>query len=319
MNSLELARHLGARHVGLPVDIKGLATLEDAGPGQLAYAERLAPTRAGVLICREAAEAPACLLVEDPKRAFIRAMELLLPERHPQGVHPSAVIEGVLGRDVAVGALVVVEAGAVIGDGAVLYAGVVVCRDAQVGAGTVIFPKAVLYPGVVVGRDCRIHAGAVLGADGFSYHPGPEGPLKVPQRGGVVIEDGVEIGANTCVDRAFLSETRVGAGSKLDNLVQLGHNTALGRGCVVAAQVGIAGSTRLGDGVLVGGQAGFTEHLHIGDGARVAAGAGVIRDVPAGEAVLGSPALPAAQARRVLAALRRLPEWMRQQRRHSPE
>lgn len=309
--SAELAAWLGAAHEGPERVVRGLAPLESAGAEDLAYAERPGPTGAGVLLCRAAQPGATCLVVPDPKRAFIQVMERLLPEEHPRGVHPTAVIEGALGEGVAVGAHAVVEAGAVIGAGAVLYAGVVVGRGAQIGEGTVLFPKVVVYPGVVVGRACRVHAGAVLGADGFSYHPTPEGPLKVPQRGALVLEDGVEVGANTCIDRAFLGETRVGAGSKLDNLVQLGHNVQLGRACVLAAQVGVAGSTTFGDGVLVGGQAGFVEHLHVGAGARVAAGSGVIRDVPPGEVVLGAPALPAPQARRILAALRRLPDWMR--------
>lgn len=313
MNSVTLAQRLGAQHVGPEREILDCAPIESAGPDDLAYAERSQDSAAGALLLRQALPERCCLVLADPKAAFIQALDLLRPETHFSGIHPSAVIEGELGPGVAVGACAVVEAGAQVHEGAILYPGVVVGRGAVVGAHSVLFARVVLYPGVSVGRRCRVHAGAVIGADGFSYHPTPQGALKVPQRGTVVIEDGVEIGANSCVDRAFLTETRIGAGSALDNLVQIGHNARLGRSCLLAAQVGVAGSTTLGDGVLVGGQAGFIEHLHVGDGARVGAGAGVIKDVPAGETVFGSPALPARQMRRILAGLRSLPDWLKRQ------
>lgn len=303
-----LAEALGLPLVGPDREITAVAPLESAGPADLAYAEGAVSGEAGVLITKAPVEGRAVLVAADPKLAFIRALGLLFPEARAAGVHPSAVVEGALGQDVTVGAFAVIGAGAVIGDRAWIGEGVIVGPGCVVGDDTRLFPKVVLYPGVVVGRRCRVHAGAVLGADGFSYHPTAQGPVKVPQVGGLVVEDDVEIGANTCVDRAFLTETRIGRGSKLDNLVQIGHNVRLGPACVLAAQVGVAGSTTFGVGVLVGGQAGFTEHLSVGDGARVAAGSGVIRDVPARETWLGVPAMPARQARRILAALKDLPD-----------
>jgi UDP-3-O-[3-hydroxymyristoyl] glucosamine N-acyltransferase len=304
----QLAEALGLPLVGPDRAITAVAPLDAAGPEALAYAEGAVSGEAGCLITKAPIEGRSVIVAADPKLAFIRALALLFPEARVAGVHPSAVVEGQLGQDVTVGANAVIGAGAVIGDRVWIGEGVIVGPGCVVGDDTRLFPKVVLYPGVLIGRRCRVHAGAVLGADGFSYHPTAHGPVKVPQVGGLVIEDEVEIGANTCIDRAFLTETRIGRGAKLDNLVQIGHNVRLGPACVIAAQVGVAGSTTFGAGVLVGGQAGFTEHLNVGDGARVAAGSGVIRDVPARETWLGVPAMPSRQARRILAALKDLPD-----------
>jgi len=250
---------------------------------------------AGVVIARAAAPGATTLLAADPRGAFLDALALLFPVEPPGGVMPGAHVhpEATLGPDVTI------HPGAVVGAGCVI------------GAGSVVFANAVLYPGTVLGRGVRVHAGAVLGADGFSYHPGPDGPRRMPHLGRVVIEDGVEIGANTCIDRGALSDTVVGAHSKLDNLVQVGHNGRLGRAVLLAGQVGLSGSVTVGDGAVLGGQAGVADHRRIGAGARVGAQAGVGRDVPAGETVLGTPAEPAGRRRRVWVALRRLPELAR--------
>jgi len=157
-----------------------------------------------------------------------------------------------------------------------------------------------------VGAHCRIHAGAVLGADGFRYAAGPDGPERVPQVGRLVLEDHVEVGANTCIDRAGLGETRIGRGSKLDNLVQIGHNCVLEPAVVVAGQAGLAGSVRVGAGSQVGGQAGIADHRTLGRGVRVGAQSGVTQDVVDGETVMGTPAMPARQVRRLWASWRRL-------------
>lgn len=310
-SSEELAEALGAEHHGPAQTIRGVAPLEDAGPGELAYAEGAPQGEAGVLLCRTAAPDRATIVVEDPKLAFIQVLEAWFPERHTRGIHPSAQVLGTLGRGVSIGASSVIERGAVIGDGVVIYPGVYVGRDCEVGAYTVLFPRVVLYPGTRVGRHCRLHAGVVLGADGFSYHPSAGGLVKVPQVGRVVVEDEVEIGANTCIDRAFLRETRIGRGSKLDNLVQVGHNTRLGESCLLAAQAGLSGSVELGNGVVLGGQAGVADHLRVGDGARIGAQSGVMREVPAGQSVFGSPARPLREALRIIAALPKLPGLLR--------
>lgn len=303
--STAVAARLGGRHHGPEVLLEGVAATDAAGPRDLAWYERGAPGAAGCLLTATPLEGRTCVVVPRPRLALAELLAAWFPERHFTGVHPSADVQGALGEGVAVGAFVSVGPGAVVGDGAVLYPGVVVGAGCRVGAHTVLYPRVVLYPGVTVGARCRVHAGAVLGADGFGFEPGPVGPVKVPQVGGLVVEDGVEIGANTCVDRAFLEQTRVGAGAALDNLVQVGHNATVGAGSLVAAQVGLGGSSALGRGVLVGGQAGVVPHVTVGDGARIGAGSGVARDVPAGAEVLGSPAMPAALTRRLWVRWRR--------------
>ena len=308
MNSQEIAGWVEGVHHGEPCDLDGVATLESAGARELAFSMEDAETGAGCVLVREAVEGRCCIVVADPKLAFIQVLGRVFPEKHPTGIHPTAVIDGQLGQGVSVGARAVVAEGAVLEEGVVLYPGVYIGRDCHVGAGSVLFPHVVLYEGTVVGKMCRIHAGSVLGSDGFSAHPGPEGPVKVPQVGRVVLEDGVEIGANCCVDRAFLEETRIGTGSHLDNLVHIGHNSQLGANCLLAAQVGISGSVKLGDGVVAGGQAGVADHCNVGPGANLAARAGVISDLEGHQSYLGFPALPANQGRRALILWKDLPD-----------
>jgi UDP-3-O-[3-hydroxymyristoyl] glucosamine N-acyltransferase len=199
--------------------------------------------------------------------------------------------------------------GCAIGEGAVLGPHCVLDAGCEVGAGSRLTARVTLMGVVRVGRRVTIHPGAVLGADGFAFKPCRAGLVKIPQVGAVVIEDDVEIGANTTIDRAFLYETRVGHGSKMDNLVQIAHNVQVGPNCVMAAKVGIAGSTRLGAGCMLGGNAGLSDGIEIGDGTMVGANSGVHSDWPAGSQIIGSPAMPMKQFWRVAAAMGRLPEY----------
>ncbi|MEL6213193.1 MAG: UDP-3-O-(3-hydroxymyristoyl)glucosamine N-acyltransferase, partial [Pseudomonadota bacterium] len=203
-------------------------------------------------------------------------------------IHPSAVV----GADVEIADGVVVGAGAVIGPGVAIGEGGVI------GAGVSIFCA-------LIGARCAIKAGARIGEAGFGFVASPEGPLKAPQLGRVLIADDVEIGANSTVDRGALDDTEIGAGSKIDNLVQIAHNVVMGRGCIVAAQAGVAGSTRLGDGVIMGGGAGLADHLTIGDGVQIAGKSGVMHDIASGERWGGYPAQPARQWMREVAAARK--------------
>lgn len=298
MTASELAALVGGRLEGPDRAFSGVAPLERAGAEQLAFARGAPPEgcAAGVLLAREPAPGRTVVVVADPKAAFALALSELFPEVQAPGVRAGAHVDPT----------------AVLGPGVVVHAGAWVGPGVEIGEDSVIFPNAVLYPGTRLGRRCRVHAGAVLGADGFAYQPGPTGPLKVPHIGGLRVGDDVEIGANTTIDRGFLEDTVIGAGSKIDNLVQIGHNARLGRAVVLAAQVGLAGSVVLGDGVLMGGQAGVADHVALGDGARVGAQSGVGRDVPPGGAVLGSPAVPVRLARRMYVVLKQLPEWWRQ-------
>jgi len=300
---------VSGEHHGPEQEIHGVAVPESAGPTQIAFVERFVESSAGCLICSERIPDRTCIVVEDPKAAFIRLLNAFLEEEDAEpGVHSTAAVEGEVGPGCLVGPHAVIGVGARIGSHVVVHAGAVVGPGCVVGDHSVLFPRVVLYPGVVVGKRCRIHAGAVLGADGFSFHQTPTGGLKVPQIGRVVIGDDVEIGANTCVDRAFLEDTRIGAGSKFDNLVQVGHNTQIGRDCLVAAQTGLSGSVQVGDGVMLGGQVGVRDHVSIGPGASVGAGSAVAWSLEGGGAYFGRPAQALALGRRAFLLGSRLPE-----------
>lgn len=305
----DLAAWIGGEHHGASREIRGYATPQRAGADEIAFVESEIESAAGCLVCSEPIAGRTCIVVDDPKAGFIRILADVAREpTQPPGVHPSAVIDGELGEGCSVGPHAVVGPGARLGRNVLVHAGVVVGADCVVGDDTVLFPRVVLYHGVVVGRRCRIHAGVVLGADGFSFHSTSRGVLKVPQVGGVVVEDDVEIGANSCVDRAFLEETRIGSGSKFDNLVQIGHNTQIGSNCLIAAQTGLSGSVELGDGVMLGGQVGVRDHVEIGAGASVGAGSAVAWSLKGDGAYFGRPAQPLAPGRRAFLLAARLPE-----------
>ncbi len=312
-----------ARHAGATSDIgtlfTGVAPLQTAGPHEVSflhnprYAEALEATRAGAVIvsARLAPRVPkgtVALVSADPHAGWARVAALFhpAPSRQP-GIHPSAVVsdEARIDDSCEIGPLAVIEARAEIGPG---------CR---IGAG------AVIGAGVVLGRDCRIgplasvtHArlgdrvyvypGARIGQEGFGFAITDSGFLTVPQLGSVILENDVEVGANSTIDRGAATDTVIGAGTRIDNLVQIGHNVRLGRCCVVVAQSGISGSTVVGDFVQIGAQAGLTGHLSIGARARIGAQCGVMSDVEAGADVVGSPALPVREFFRTVAVLRRL-------------
>ncbi len=315
MTSTEVAAFVGGTHHGSEVVLSGVGPLDAAGPTELAYAEDLVFGDAGVVLCRQAVEGRTCIVVEDPKLAFIRVLEVtVVPDPPLPGVHPTAVVEGELGVDVYVGPYAVIQADSTIGDGAVIHAHAVVGVGCHLGAGTTLYPHAVLYPHTWVGAGCTVHAGAVLGADGFSFHPTPEGPVKVPQVGRLVVHDGVEIGANSTVDRAFLRDTTLGAGTALDNLVHIGHNCQIGRQNLYAAQAGVSGSVITGDGVVLGGQAGIADHAELADGVQLAAKSAVHGRVETGT-WFGIPAVEIGLGKRMVVGLRQLPDLLRQVRR----
>lgn len=317
MTAAQVAALLGGRLVGPDRSISGVGPLESAERHELAFAEGKVPkgSKAGVLLVREAIEGRTCVVVTSPARSFAMLLGHLFPEvdgmlEQPRGVDVDRPAPSTW-AETFVHPTATVHASAILGVATSVHAGAWVGAWCQIGAGTVLYPNVVLYPGTIIGDRCRIHAGAVIGADGFRYQAGPRGPEKVPQVGRVIVGDDVEIGPNCVVDRAFLDATRIGNGTKLDGLVMVGHNVQIGRGAVLAAQVGLAGGVKVGDGAMLGGQAGVAEHREIGAGAMVAGQSGVGRDVPAGEAVLGSPAMSLRVARRVYAVLPKLPDLVR--------
>ncbi len=330
----EIAGAAGAAIEGSPrPSITGVSGLEDAGPGDLSflahprYAPLLAATRASAVLLAPGVAAPpglGVLRAADPYAAMVRVLPLFdVPRSVPEvGVHASAVVgPGVtLGEGARVGPGAVLEQDAAVGARSVVGPGVVIGRGARVGEDCNLYARTVIGHGCILGDRVVVQPGAVIGGDGFGYAFAGGEFHKVPQVGIVVVEDDVEIGANACIDRATIGSTRIGRGSKIDNLVQVAHNVALGEGCALAAQSGIAGSARLGRGVRLGGQAGVGGHLRIGDGATVGAQGGVIGNVAAGEIVSGYPARSHRKMLRVHACVMQLPEIVRRLRRSpSPE
>jgi UDP-3-O-[3-hydroxymyristoyl] glucosamine N-acyltransferase len=327
MKLADIARALGCELRGDGgVEIQGAAALEEAGPGTLTFladprlATKLATTRASaVVLTPDAPEiTQPSLRAPNPYLAFVQALELLHPPPRPvAGVHPTAVIaaSATIGPGAAIGPYVVVGERVRLGRAAVLHPRVTIYEDAQIGDAFVAHAGAVVRERVVIGDRVVLHAGAVVGSDGFGYLPLPEGNRKIPQVGTVLLEDDVEVGANATVDRGALGPTVVGRGTKIDNLVMVGHGCRIGPGCLLAGQVGLAGSTTLGARVMMGGQAGAAGHLTIGAGAQIGAQTGIHRDIPAGAVYGGYPAMEARRWRRVTMAFPRLPELFRRVRR----
>ncbi len=319
----ELAQKLGATFEGdAAAVIVGVAALEAAGEGMLTYAEsgkyRGQVEASGAAAIIVGADFPATagknlLRVERPKPAFVAAMELFRPARAVIGIHPTAVIadDAQIGEGVGIGPLVVVDSGAAIGAGSRIRAGAYIGPNVSVGEACDIGPNVSLMDDTRVGNRCILHPGVVIGADGYGYYWDSDHHHKIPQLGNVVVEDDVEIGANTCIDRATLGETRIGRGSKFDNLVQVGHNNQIGEHVILVSQVGIAGSSKLGKGVVAAGQVGIADHVTIGDGVQIGGQGGVNTDIEPGEKVWGSPAKPMAREMREIAAVGKLPELLR--------
>jgi UDP-3-O-[3-hydroxymyristoyl] glucosamine N-acyltransferase len=319
----ELAEALQARLDGDPARVvTGVAPLESAGPDQISfltdprYGDAARASRAGAFLApSDVADLPGpTLRCAAPQQALIDLLRLFHPSTvAPAGIAPTAVVasDARVHPTASVGALTVVEGGAVIGPSVRLHALVYVGPGVEIGEGTVVYPHVSLREGVRVGRRVVIHPGAVLGADGFGFAFDGSAHRKIPQVGGVLIEDDVEIGANTTIDRATFGDTIVRRGTKIDNLVQIGHNVEVGENSLLVAQVGIAGSSRLGRGVVLAGQVGVADHVTIGDGAMAAAQAGIPSDIEAGARVFGTPARPVVQAKRIIVAEARLPELLR--------
>lgn len=316
----ELANYLGGHILGDPtVSIRGLGTLDDAGEGQISflankkYASKVQTTRASAVIIPPDTDSFGhnAIIVANPYLAFAKLLTLFTTRpRNVRGVMAGAYVD----KD------------AIIGTDASVYPGAYVAEGVRIGDRVTLHPNVTIYEGVVVGDDvtlhagvsiregCRIgnrvtiHNGTVIGGDGFGYAPDGSSWYKIPQIGNVVIEDDVEIGANATVDRAALETTRIGRGSKIDNLVQVAHNCTIGADCIIAAQAGIAGSAKLGQHVSLGGQVAIVGHIKIGDNAMISGQSGVFGSVEPGEILSGTPAIPHQKRLKAAAVFPHLPE-----------
>ena len=326
----ELARRLECPVEGdAAIEIRRVAKIEEAGPGDLTflanpkYASKLATTRASAIIMNggaaslnEAAAPCAVIRSTSPYLTFARAAQVLSPDKPPAaGVHSLASVAA----DATVDPTATISAFAAIGSGATIGARTIIHPHVVVGEGTAIGPDCILHGHVSIRERCTIGArviiqnGAVVGSDGYGFAPRADGSHeKIPQTAPVVIEDDVEIGANTTIDRPAVGETRIKAGTKIDNLVQIGHGVVLGKNVLLAAQVGIAGSTVLGDSVQFGGQVGVGGHLTIGDRVKAVGQSGITNSVDADEFVSGYPAIPNSEWKRSSVVFRKLPEMRRQ-------
>lgn len=228
-------------------------------------------------------------------------------------IHASAVVANDIRYEgeVSIGANVVIGSGCVLGKGVIIGEGCSIAENVMIGTGTILYPRVTVYEDCVIGKNCILHSGAVIGADGFGFLLMNGVQQKIPQVGNVVLGDGVEIGANTCIDRATLGSTRIGNGTKIDNLVQVGHNCIIGEHSILCSQVGLAGSTTVGDYVYLAGQVGVAGHLSIGNKAMIGAQSGVTSDIPEGGRYFGSPALEANLTKRIMATQKHLPDIYR--------
>jgi UDP-3-O-[3-hydroxymyristoyl] glucosamine N-acyltransferase len=312
-------------HPDLNPEIASVSPIEEAFSGTMSYIEgakfaaMVGKTEASALVlpldealqAQAAARGIAWMASSEPRLLFAQAIALFYkpfqpaPEIHPTAViHPSAEI----GKDVYIGAHVVIQPGVKIGNEVCIHPNVVIYPEVQIGDRTILHANCTIHERTRIGADCVIHSGAVIGAEGFGFVPIPEGWYKMQQSGCAVLEDGVEVGCNTTIDRPAVGETRVGRNTKIDNLVQIGHSCQIGQNCAFAAQVGMAGGVKIGNRVILAGQAGIANQAKIGDGAIASAKAGIHSDVEAGAIVSGIPALPHKHFLKVAAVYSRLPE-----------
>lgn len=306
-------------------ELYGIQSLEEAGPNDLsiltrdAFVKQYRQTRAGAVLAGKKvrfsprSDVPT-LVVDDPDLALIRLIELLappIPQPEP-GISPQAIIDPTarIGPAAAICAGVVIGKRTVIGQNARFHPGVVISDDVVIGDDVILYPNVVIRERVTIGNRVIINAGSVIGTDGFGYRWDGQKQAKIPQIGTVVIEDDVEIGSCTCIDRAKFNETRIGKGTKIDNLVQIGHNVRIGMHSIVCGQVGIAGTARIGNFVVLGGASAVRDHVNVGDGVMAGGHSVIVEDISPKQAISGLPALPHRQALREQAALRRLPELL---------
>jgi len=326
----ELARLLDCPLEGdATIEIRRLATIEDAGPGDLTflanpkYLPKLADTKASAVIMNGTAASPnevlaPCAVIRSnaPYLTFARAAQMLAPIAPPTpGLHPQAFVapDAVVDPSASIGPFAVIASGVAIGARTIVHPHVVIGDGTIIGADCILYPHVSIRERCLVGNRVIVQNGAVIGSEGYGFAPRPDGTHeKIPQTGPVVIEDDVEIGANTTIDRPAVGETRIMSGTKIDNLVQIAHGVVVGRNSLLAAQVGIAGSTVVGESVMMGGQAGVSGHLKIGDRVKLAAKTGVTGPIDADAYMSGYPMMDTQEWRRSHVVVRKLPEMRKQ-------
>ena len=301
------------------IEISGIAALEEARAGEITfiadpkYLPKLGETKASaIIVSRDVSQGGKPLLcVTNPYLAFVKILTLFFEKPYqPKGIDSNTWISPTakLGKDLTLYPFVYVGDRSSIGDRVTLYPGVHVGEDAAVGEDSILYPNVSVYPGAVVGKRVILHSGVVIGGDGFGYVKEAKKNVKIPQVGTVEIEDDVELGANTTVDRATLGKTIIRRGTKIDNLVQVAHNVVIGEDSILCAQAGISGSTKIGSNVTLAGQVGVVDHVEIGDNVIVGAQAGVTHNLPGNQGYVGSPALPHREFLRSNAVFPKLPE-----------
>lgn len=316
----EIAKEINAEMSGKDIEIKGVCGVDEAFEGCLTWAENdknfkkalASPVSAVIINSKDKASfdgstgSPLCklrtscpvstdksfLLVENPRLAFAKSIYLFAPKHKLSGIHNMAVISSSakIGKNAAIGPNVVIADNVKIGDDAKIYAGCYIGDGASIGNGILLYPNVTIMDKIIIGNNVIIHSGAVIGADGFGYVKDGSKHIKIPQIGTVVIEDDVEIGANTCIDRATTSSTKIGRGTKIDNLIHLAHNVEIGQDCIIVAMTGIAGSSKVGDRTILAAKVGVSHHIKIGSDAMVLGRAGVTKDIPSSAVVSGFPA-----------------------------
>jgi UDP-3-O-[3-hydroxymyristoyl] glucosamine N-acyltransferase len=322
----ELAAAIKGRIYGDPQTIiRGIASIDEARPGDITFAESLRylqnaeQSNASAIVAPETSgggtgtATKVRIEVANPRLAFAQLLEMFAPEQYlERGVHPTAVIGSDFraGEGLSIGANVVIGENVRVGNNVIIHPLCYLGDDVEIGDNTVLMPQVNLLRGTIVGSDCILHTGTVLGADGFGYLPIGGKHRKIPQIGNVAIGDNVEIGSNTTIDRARTGTTRIGSGTKIDNLVHIGHNCQIGEDCIIIAQVGLAGGVEVGKGVIIAGQTGIKEQVKIGERAVIGAQTGVMGDVPAGAFVSGYGPKPHKEVLRTAAAVNRLPDML---------
>lgn len=323
MKLKKLANIIGGKISGDPeVDITGVSGISEASEGLITFLadekrlDELLRCRASAAIVKEEIKdfAASMLITDNPQYTFARAMEVF----HAKPFRASGVSDKtVIGKnvkmddDISIHPFVYISDNVTLGPRVTLSPGVFIGEGVSIGSDTFIYPNVTIRENVIIGSRVTIHSGSVIGSDGFGYVPEKGRHYKIPQVGGVIIEDDVEIGANAAVDRATVGNTIIGSGSKIDNLVQIAHNDQIGKNCIIVAQAGISGSVEIGDGVVLGGQVGVRDHIKIGNRAMVASQAGIAGNIPEGRVYSGSPAIPHSVSLRAQSIYSKLPELMK--------